>query len=66
MCASGMRLEIYPVSFDEPTGAEQFVVVYKQDNQVIASERIDAGTAKRFPAYGCNDGGSRNRPELLG
>jgi hypothetical protein len=66
ICASGMRLEIYPVSFDDPTAAKQFVVVYKQDGGVVASERIDASTAKQFPAYGCNDSDMRNRRELLG
>jgi hypothetical protein len=66
VCASGMRLEIYPVSFDDPTAAQQFVVVYKQDGGVVASERIDARTAKQFPAYGCNDGDMRDRSELLG
>ena len=66
VCASGMRLEIYPVSFDDPTTVERYVVVYKQDGSVVASERIDARTAKLFPAYGCNDSDMRNRSELLG
>ena len=66
ICASGMRLEIYPVSFDDPTAAPQFVVVYKQNGGVVASERIDARTAKQFPAYGCNDHDLRDRSELLG
>jgi hypothetical protein len=66
ICASGMRLEIYPVSFDDPTTAQQFVVVYKQNGGVVASERIDARTAKQFPAYGCNDSDLRDRSELLG
>jgi hypothetical protein len=66
VCASGMRLEIYPVSFDDPTTVERYVVVYKQDGGVVASERIDARTAKLFPAYGCNDSDMRNRSELLG
>ena len=61
-----MRLEIYPVSFDDPTAAQQFVVVYRQNGRVVASERIDARTAKQFPAYGCNDGDRRDRSELLG
>ena len=66
ICASGMRLEIYPVSFDDPTATQQFVVVYKQNGGVVASERIDARTAKQFPAYGCNDSDLRDRSELLG
>ena len=61
-----MRLEIYPVSFDDPTATQQFVVVYKQNGGVVASERIDARTAKQFPAYGCNDSDMRDRSDLVG
>jgi hypothetical protein len=66
VCASGMRLEVYPVSFDDPTATPEYVVVYKQDGGVVASERIDAKIAKQLPAYGCNDGDLRDRSDLLG
>ncbi|MBI1359983.1 MAG: hypothetical protein GC155_06815 [Alphaproteobacteria bacterium] len=66
VCASGMRLEMLPVSFDDPTASKQFVVVYKQDGEVIASERIDAKTARNFPSYGCNDKDIARRSDLLG
>jgi hypothetical protein len=66
ICASGMRLEIYPVSFDDPAATPQYVVVYRQDGDVVASERIDARIARLFPAYGCNDRDMRDRSDLLG
>jgi hypothetical protein len=66
VCASGMRLEIYPVSFDDPTAALQYVVVYKRDGGVVASERIDAKIARQFPAYGCNDSDLGDHSGLLG
>ena len=55
-----------PVSFDDPTAARQYVVIYKQDGEVIASERIDARTARSFPEYGCNDRDVARSSELLG
>lgn len=67
ICASGIRLEVYPVSFDDPTTAPKYVVVYKRGDEVVASERIDARIARQLSAQGC--GGldmSRHDPSRSG
>src|SRR5262249_59115732 len=69
ICASGIRLEVLPVSFDTPTEAPQYVLIFKQNNEVIASQRIDPAKVKDIPGYACDDRDdlkAKARPELLG
>lgn len=69
VCASGIRLEVVPVSFDSPTDTPQYVLVFKRNNEIVASQRIDPAKVKDVPGYACDDRDdpkTKPRSELLG
>jgi hypothetical protein len=61
VCATGVQLQAAPVSYDEAENQgeapEAWVVVYRQNDEVVASERISAEDARNMPSsYDCETG----------
>lgn len=56
LCAGGMEMDIRPVSYDDSTSSNEWVVIYKRDGVAYSAERMDRRSAEAVPVESCHRG----------
>jgi len=63
VCATGVTAATHPVSFDGGETGDAWVMVYRQNGEVVASERVTEQVAQSVPAFDCS-GKSRSNEDF--